>query len=173
MKRDERTGRAKTDLLEHSEDSDLFEVVSIPSEKRTRLDGVVIGRLVEVAEGGALVDFPGNPSERPVPARAAVALSAEHREREIALVFEDGDALRPVALGLIQRPEALSRSGDRRDVEIDGERLVLEAEKEIVLRCGKASLVLSRDGKIYLRGTNLLSRSSGPNRIKGGSVQIN
>ena len=53
------------------------------------------------------------------------------------------------------------------------ERLELIAEREIVLRCGEASLTLTRAGKIILRGTYVLSRSSGVNKIKGGSVQIN
>ena len=53
------------------------------------------------------------------------------------------------------------------------ERLVLSAEKEIVLRCGEASITLRADGKIILRGTHLLQRSSGPLRLKGGSVSIN
>jgi hypothetical protein len=53
------------------------------------------------------------------------------------------------------------------------ERLELTAEKEIVLRVGDASITLTRAGKIILRGTYVLSRSSGVNRIKGGSVQIN
>ena len=53
------------------------------------------------------------------------------------------------------------------------ERLELIAEREIVLRVGDASITLTRAGKIILRGTYVLSRSSGVNRIKGGSVQIN
>jgi hypothetical protein len=59
------------------------------------------------------------------------------------------------------------------DAEVDGERLVFTAKKEIVLRCGKASITLTRAGKVLIRGIYLLSRSSGVNRIKGGSVQIN
>jgi hypothetical protein len=53
------------------------------------------------------------------------------------------------------------------------ERLELTASREIVLRCGDASITLTRAGKIILRGAYLLSRSSGVNKIKGGSVQIN
>lgn len=59
------------------------------------------------------------------------------------------------------------------ELESDGERLVLTAEREIVLRCGRASLTLTRAGKVLIRGAYVLSRSSGVNRIKGGSVQIN
>jgi len=63
-------------------------------------------------------------------------------------------------------PAPVSESGNP-------DRLELVAEREIVLRCGEASLTLTRAGKIILRGTYLLSRSSGVNKIKGGSVQIN
>ena len=51
--------------------------------------------------------------------------------------------------------------------------MVLKAQQEIVLECGKASITLTRAGKVLIRGAYLLSRSSGVNRIKGGSVQIN
>ena len=50
---------------------------------------------------------------------------------------------------------------------------LLRTEEEIVFECGKASITLTKSGKILIRGAYLLSRSSGVNRIKGGSVQIN
>ena len=58
-------------------------------------------------------------------------------------------------------------------VQLDDQRLELRAEREIVLRCGKASITLTRAGKVIIQGAYLSSRSSGVNRIKGGSVQIN
>jgi hypothetical protein len=42
-----------------------------------------------------------------------------------------------------------------------------------VLRCGQASVTLTKAGKVLIRGTYVSSRSSGVNRIKGGSVQLN
>ena len=61
-----------------------------------------------------------------------------------------------------------------RELEIGGEeRLELTAEREIVLRCGKASITLTRAGKVLIRGDYISSRSSGVNKIKGGSVQLN
>jgi hypothetical protein len=56
---------------------------------------------------------------------------------------------------------------------LDGESLTLTADREIVLCCGKASITLTRAGKIIIRGAYLLNRSSGVNKIKGASVQIN
>ena len=59
------------------------------------------------------------------------------------------------------------------DMLLDGERLVFEAKKEIVLKCGESSITLTKAGKILIKGKYLLNRSSGVNRIVGGSVQIN
>ena len=57
--------------------------------------------------------------------------------------------------------------------EIDGERLVLEADKEIVLRCGKSSITLKADGRVQVKGTQVLSRADGQNRVQGATVQLN
>ena len=59
------------------------------------------------------------------------------------------------------------------DVTIDGKRITFDAREEIVLKCGKASITLTRAGKILIRGAYLLSRSTGVNKIKGGSIQLN
>ena len=56
---------------------------------------------------------------------------------------------------------------------VDGKRVVIDAEDEVVLRCGKASITLRRNGRIVIRGTYVETRAEGTNRIKGGSVQIN
>jgi len=58
-------------------------------------------------------------------------------------------------------------------VTIDGKRISLEAENEIVLKCGKASITLTKAGKVLIKGDYVLSHSSGENRIRGGSVSVN
>jgi hypothetical protein len=58
-------------------------------------------------------------------------------------------------------------------IQIADERLELTARREVVIRCGKASITLTPAGKVLIRGTYISSRSSGANRIKGGSVQLN
>jgi hypothetical protein len=51
--------------------------------------------------------------------------------------------------------------------------MIVSARKQLVFRCGRASITLTEDGKVLIQGTYLSSRSSGVHRIKGGSVQIN
>lgn len=53
------------------------------------------------------------------------------------------------------------------------EKLILEAGREIVIKCGEGTITVSADGKIAIKGTHLLSRAKGVNKIKGGSVAIN
>ncbi len=82
----------------------------------------------------------------------------------------------PVIVGIIAtRPEASETTpgAELPTAEIDGERIMLTGRDEIVLRCGQASITLTKAGKILLRGAYVSSRSSGVNRIKGGSVLIN
>jgi len=59
------------------------------------------------------------------------------------------------------------------EVLVDGERLIFDAKKEIVLRCGEASITLTRAGKVLIKGAYVVSRSSGANKIKGASIALN
>jgi hypothetical protein len=166
---------------------DLLELILTESESRcaqaaatpSRIDGVLVGRLAALGVGGEpLVEYPG--SSAPIEARAIAALSDADVGCEVALLFEGGNPEKPVVMGLMHVPKPASPAqtpevprDQRPEAEADGERLVLTADKEIVLRCGEASITLTRAGKILIRGAYLLSRSSGVNRIQGGSVQIN
>jgi hypothetical protein len=94
-------------------------------------------------------------------ARCTAALSGDHIGREVALLFEDGDPTRPLVIGPVQRPKGLPHQIPHVTAALDGESLVLNADKEIVLKCGKASITLTKAGKVLIRGTYLLSLSFG------------
>lgn len=143
---------------------------------RDTFSGVVIGLLVGYTdEHCPLVAFPGNPKQTAIAARSTAILVPEDLGKEVALLFEDGDSERPIVIGPIRQPTKVveSTAEEPASAELDGERIVLAAKKEIVLKCGKASITLTEAGKVLIRGAYLLNRSSGVNRIKGGSVQIN
>ena len=93
----------------------------------------------------------------------------------VALVFENGDVRRPIILGVLQDRPAAAGDAPSQPVSIraDDERFVVSAEREIVLQCGDASITLTRAGKVLIKGTYVLSRSSGYNKIKGAAVDIN
>ncbi|CCE23631.1 MULTISPECIES: DUF6484 domain-containing protein [Methylotuvimicrobium] len=141
-----------------------------------KIDGVVVGLLIGFdGQGAPLVGFTGNPQAEAAPARSTANLTREDIGCEVALLFENGDPARPLIIGRMQQPVISTEKPNEQafNAEIDGERVVLQANQEIVLRCGKASITLTRAGKIIIRGAYILNRSSGVNRIKGGSVQIN
>ena len=151
------------------------------------LGEVVIGTLVSINSSGIpQINYPGNPASKKLDAMTTVPLSKDHIGRQIALLFQNGDPAYPLIIGLIRnflddlqvsnkdKPSETSLDiSEDKEVFIDGERVVFNAEKEIVLKCGKASITLTKAGKVLIRGTYLSNRSSGVNRIKGGSVQIN
>ena len=151
----------------------------MPANGRTRPEacaprdwtGVTRGVLVQLVEDGCpLVDFEGNPEGKPLLASSTVVLRKRDLGREAVLMFEDGDARRPIILGLIQTG---APGTPLVSAELDGDSLELSAERQIVLRCGEASITLTRAGKVLIRGKYVLSRSSGVNMIKGGIVHLN
>ncbi len=135
---------------------------------------VVIGVLMGIDnEGKALIAYPNSPSEVGLQARSLVPLLSGDIGREVALLFENGDPEKPLIMGRIHSKVELDKPVTAPVAQIDGENITFNAKKEIVLKCGKASITLTRAGKVLIRGAYLLSRSSGCNRIKGGSVQLN
>ncbi len=144
------------------------------------------GRIVQVTEEGrALVDWPGNPLG-PVAARSIVEAperfdSAAAEEMTVLLAFENGDPSLPIVVGVIRdtfrssasvHPAALPFKPPE-DAVLDGKTVVLDAKEEILLRCGGSSILLRKDGKIVLKGKEIVSRASGTNKIRGASVKIN
>ncbi|MGI9500766.1 MAG: DUF6484 domain-containing protein [Geminicoccaceae bacterium] len=141
-----------------------------------RLDGVVIGVLMGFDDKGApLVVFPGNPDEEAIAARTTARLGNDDVGSDVALMFEQGNPRQPLVLGRLLHPEVDLPKNDEQnlEVQVDDQRAEFTAEREVVLRCGKASITLTREGKILLRGAYIFSRSTGVNKIKGGSVQLN
>ena len=146
---------------------------------------VCVGRLVGITNVDApLVTHPG--SNAMVEAKTTVKIGREllgelhENPIDVLLLFEDCERTKPVIIGLVQdtiidhklaSPDAVK--DDLPSALIDGRRVELHAENEIELRCGHSSIILQRDGRIIIRGTKIVSRSSGVNKIKGASVGIN
>lgn len=112
-----------------------------------------------------------------VQARTTIPLMRAHIGCDVVLLFEQGDVRRPIILGVIQDRrvgvDVASAFRPQMNLQVDDQRIVISAEREIVLRCGEASITLTRAGKVLVKGTYVVSRSSGYNKIKGAAVDIN
>lgn len=134
------------------------------------------------ANARVLVLLPG--TEKPQPARLLAGIDRElllpqdEARLEVLVVLDGGRIDRPVIIGVVE-PGSCSVTPQLKSTQLEiaassrKERVLVEALAELVLKCGAGSITLRKDGKIIVRGTHLLSRSSGPIRIKGGHVEIN
>jgi hypothetical protein len=147
------------------------------SSLTSAFSGVAVGELVAMIDDGRtpLVVFPGQEGSAAIAARSVVDLHGAHVGKPVVLMFEGGDGTKPIVLGVLRAAEGwpLAQKPGQVEVDADGERLTVTAREELVLRCGKASITLTKAGKVLIHGSYVSSRSSGVNRIKGGSVHIN
>lgn len=153
------------------------------TEKKTwydneRITGVVIGEIAFVDEAGKVyVNYYQNPSGKAVPAASVQGFTGTDAGRKVALMFQDGSLNHPFIIGPVMGDESsnISKPDIQKSKEPGTGKKVITftALDKIILTCGKASITLTRAGKIIIRGKYILSRSSGVNSIKGGSVQIN
>jgi hypothetical protein len=175
-----------TDTAVFQQDTPLSSPAISPGE-------IIIGALTGIdGQGQPLVDYPENPTGQPLAAISTLGITGVHIGRNVALLFAKGDPQSPVIMGLIHSPlhdlivaydpnahenstqdQTASAPLNVDDVTVDGKRIVLEGKEEVVIKCGEASITLTKAGKILIRGNYLLNRSSGVNRIMGGSVQVN
>lgn len=135
----------------------------------------VVGELVALADDGKtpLVCFANQPGTAALRARSTVDLHEAHIGAGVVLLFEAGDPLRPIVTGVLRGQRDDAPADAPVAIERDGDRLVVDAKRQLVLRCGKARITLTSEGKVLIEGSYVSSRSTGVNRVKGGSVQLN
>ena len=107
-----------------------------------------------------------------IAARTTIPLTMQHVGSDVLVVFDRGDLRRPVITGVLQE-SGTSGPAQAVTVAVDDSKLVLSAEREVTLRCGDASITLTRAGKVLIRGRYVLTHSTGVNKIKGAAVEIN
>ena len=161
---------------------DLAALVRKPAVLADAAPPVTSGALVARLHGFDLDDRPlvSNLELLPgqiVTARTTTSLLREMIGASVLTLCEKGNPSLPIIIGVLQPPASFpvhQQGMDRRvSVQADGERYEITAEREIVLRCGDASITLTRAGKVIIKGNYILSRSTGYNKIKGAAVDIN
>ena len=84
----------------------------------------------------------------------------------VVVMRGDGNTDGLIILGVVGAAPATT-------VAVDGTAVEITGQQEIVLRCGKSSITLTRAGQIVLRGEFITSHADGPQVIRGGTVDIN
>ncbi len=97
--------------------------------------------------------------------------------RQVLVVFENGDPNLPIITGVMESVIddiiTMEIADKPSEAMVDNNKIVFEANEEIVLKCGKSSIKINKQGKIVIKGTELISRASGNNKIKGSNIQLN
>ena len=141
---------------------------------------LIAGHLVGVDSEGRILFRPEGSEDPPFPVAIAMAVSdgalvKATRLAQRALVART-ENVGPVLIGFVrERVDARVRDAGPGDLEVivDGETLNIRADRQLELRCGKASLLLRADGRVILSGTYVVSTSRGPNKIKGTTISLN
>ena len=182
-------------------DVDVFEQAATELDNKSMIapGEIILGTITSIdVLGQPMVDYPLNPEKGALKAITTLVLTSQQVSRQVALLFNQGDLSQPIVIGLVHSPlQAMldnfqqdqetsfgnTTSQDTQvelaanlgtdDVSVDGNKITFEAQDEMVFKCGKSSITLTKSGKVLIRGKYLLNRSSGVNRIMGGSVQVN
>jgi hypothetical protein len=174
-----RTGEDPFQSTQAEVTEDVLSVLQKRPQSRHQPEARILHAVVGVFVGfdlddQPLVKLPGVLAGEVLRARTAPKLSRALTGSAVVIVCEDGDPRRPIVLGVIEDSKPVAHiSTDPVTVQADGDTYVVEAEREIVLRCGDASITLTRAGKVIIKGAYIVSHASGYNRIKGAAVDIN
>jgi len=172
-----------TDKLIHMHKAVEEKINPEPNKDRHPLKtigGVAAGWIHALYDDGTILVVIPSSSQHPCRAGTLVAVGPSDVGREVILAFTPERGDRPVILGLVaERGRSAEKAGidlersDVEDVRMDGRSVHLKAADEIILECGQGSIRLRKDGKIIVKGLQIVSRAKGVNKIKGAAVSIN
>ena len=100
---------------------------------------------------------------------------------DVVLVVQPEGAEVGYVLGrvLATAPEAaapdvrITMPGNVDTVRVNGKRVHIQADEEVVLQCGDGSIRIDKRGKVTVLGRDVTSRARHAHKIKGASVAIN
>ncbi len=133
-----------------------------PGYPGTARTGLVVGTLSEIGADGVVTVF----TEAFGPLQCDCLVSGWGA----AVPLAPGDTVLASFATGATRPIVLGRVGPHRP---QPDTLTLCAAESLSLRCGASSLELKADGKVLLKGDDVVVRAKGTQRIRAGHVAIN
>ena len=146
-----------------TQDNWVESVVNSGSQGHVQINVPVLGTLLGYDEEGAPYVSHEYSDLSHIKALSTVKLKESDIEQPVTLIFNQGDARKPIIIGVIQDPA----------FETDEEPLVFENEHGIELKCGQGKIVLDPTGGVFVQGSTINTQAYGTNQLKGGVVKIN
>jgi hypothetical protein len=149
-------------------------VINQFSQLAQRVDAAQLrrGEVAEVTESGMVIvsvgDEHGNRQLRCDVLATTDTTPAVLAPGDSVLAWLPADGSPAVVVGRIGPSRVLTPAPDDTP-----ETLTLEAKRSLTLRVGDGSITIREDGKILIKGKDLVSHAQRTNRIKGGAVAIN
>lgn len=134
------------------------------------VQGIVVGQIDSVLGNIVYVRSPVSLGAMPQQAMSMVPPDTLSVGQSVGLMFAEGDVTRPTIIGPMHTDAPVPST---LVVQSDNESITLEHDREISLRCGKAKLTLTADGRVDISGDYVISTARTTNRIAGASVKIN
>lgn len=132
--------------------------------------GVVRGLVVDILDTGEIdVVVPPDADTRircdylESAANAALELGISDR---VLVMLPAGEGQHGCVLGRIGRYQPPKKQPAQ-------EQVVIEAGGQLTLKCGASTIDLRKDGKLLIRGNDVVSKAKRTHKIKGGTVAIN
>jgi hypothetical protein len=136
--------------------------------------GIMTGIVTRVSRDGVFVSLSEGSEALPCSVLEGPHGVPDYQPGDVLLIWTSGDTRLRVAIG---RLSAADRARGRLQHEFDEserpDEVVIEARKSLTLRVGDGSITIREDGKILIKGKDLVSHAKRMNRIRGGSVAIN
>jgi hypothetical protein len=131
------------------------------------------------ADGVALVEVHGAGDFSPLRALDFAGLRPSDVGRHVVVAFAGCDPANPLVIACMRNEPATTprpgaeASSEERVVCVSGETIHVSATESLTLKCGRASVTLTREGRVLVNGAYVETRATGTNRIQGGAVRIN
>jgi Domain of unknown function (DUF6484) len=127
---------------------------------------VVTGEIADLDKNGVVsVDYPGNSCQ---PLRARTVIEDLFIGARVLLAFDGGDPTRPIVLGIVH-----DKARTHRVLHLKANEVVIEADNSLQLRCGQSTFEAHKDGRVAVKGKDVVSRATRTNKVRGATVLIN
>jgi hypothetical protein len=132
------------------------------------------------ADGEPLTDFPANENRGPIVAVSTVPLEEGDCGREVVLLFEGGDASRPIIAGILQAPVCVSPETRPEGTASLKKLFALmrmirhdPVTGSLIFQNGGSRIILMDDGTVRVEGRRIISAADENILMRAAYIDLN